>query len=187
MAADKKGAEAGAALVFLDETGFSEAPEIRRTWAPRGHTPVLRAAYRWRRCSATGVLAYRLRSRRAQVLMKFHRGPVNAEEVLHFLQHLARHVRGRFVLLWDGLPSHRAAAVREWLARHPRIRVERLPAYSPELNAVEGLWSWEKGGPLANMCAELEEVRLEARSAVKRARMRQPLLWGFLEKTGLPL
>lgn len=119
--------------------------------------------------------------------MKFHRGPVNTEQVLHFLRHWARHVRGRFVLLWDGLPAHRAAAVRKWLARHARIQVERLPAYSPDLNGVEGLWSWLKGGPLANLCTELEELRLEARGAVKRARMRQQRLRGFLEKTGLTL
>jgi transposase len=34
---------------------------------------------------------------------------------------------------------------RHWLV------VERLPAYAPELNPVEGLWSWLKGSQLANL------------------------------------
>ena len=36
----KKGAiKRGAKLAFLDESGFSLKPSIRRTWAPRGRTP----------------------------------------------------------------------------------------------------------------------------------------------------
>jgi transposase len=43
-------------------------------------------------------------------------------------------------LLWDGLPSHRSNATRAWLATQRRwLVVERLPAYAPELNPVEGL------------------------------------------------
>lgn len=83
-------------------------------------------------------MAYRLRSRRARLLLKFHRGAMNAEEAAHFLRHRARQVRGRIILLWDRLGSHDATLVRAWLRRHSRIRVERLPTYAPELNAVEG-------------------------------------------------
>ncbi len=115
-----------------------------------------------------------------------HNQPVRGPDVAEVLRHLARHVRGRVILLWDGLSAHRAAPAREWLRQHPRIRVERLPAYSPELNPVEGLWSWMKGGRLANLCRGLEEVRKEARMAARAARGRNELLWGFLKKTGLP-
>lgn len=187
MAEDKKGARGGAALIFLDETGFSEAPEIRRTWAPRGQTPVLRAAFRWHRCSATGILVYRIRRRRARLLLKMHDRPVTGPDVAAVLKHLARHVRGRVILLWDGLAAHRASPVRAWLRKHPRFRIERLPAYSPELNPVEGLWSWMKGGRLANLCRGLDEVCEEARKAARAARCRRELLWGFLKKAKLPI
>jgi len=187
VAENKKRARDGAALIFLDETGFSEAPEIRRTWAPRGKTPVLRAAFRWHRCSATGILVYRMQRRRARLLLKMHERPVKGPDVAAVLRHLATHVQGRVILLWDGLPAHRAKPVRDWLRKHKRIRIERLPAYSPELNPVEGLWSWMKGGRLANLCRELEEVREEARKAGRAARRRNSLLWGFLKKTELPL
>jgi transposase len=32
--------------------------------------------------------------------------------------------------------------------------VHRLPAYAPELNPVEGVWSWFKGTVAANLCPE---------------------------------
>ena len=43
-------------------------------------------------------------------------------------------------LILDRLPVHRAAMVREWLARHKaQIEVSHLPSHSPELNPDEGL------------------------------------------------
>ena len=39
-------------LVFLDESGFMLTPTVRRTWAPCGQTPILRAWDRRDRISA---------------------------------------------------------------------------------------------------------------------------------------
>ena len=33
-------------LVFLDESGFQMTPVVRRTYAPRGKTPIVEAWYR---------------------------------------------------------------------------------------------------------------------------------------------
>jgi hypothetical protein len=42
LAAGKKNASRlNATLVFLDESGLMMAPLVRRTWAPRGQTPIL--------------------------------------------------------------------------------------------------------------------------------------------------
>jgi hypothetical protein len=43
-------------LVFLDETGLMLQPLVRRTWAPRGQTPVLRSWDRHDRWSVMGAL-----------------------------------------------------------------------------------------------------------------------------------
>lgn len=43
-------------LIFLDESGFSERPSVRRTWAPRGQTPILIAPFNWKRLSAIASL-----------------------------------------------------------------------------------------------------------------------------------
>jgi len=48
----------------------------------------------------------------------------------------------RATLLWDGLGAHRSRKMREFLAtQRDWLVVERLPAYAPDLNPVEALWS----------------------------------------------
>ena len=160
---------------------------IRRTWAPRGQTPVLRTKQRsWSHASAIGALVYPLDGCSPRVLSRIHFSTVRAPQVVGFLDHLHRHVKGAVVVVWDGLTAHRAVIVRDWLADHPRFSVERLPAYAPELNPVEGLWAWLKGTQLANFCAgSLGPVVERARRGIKRARTHSPLLLGFLHKAGL--
>jgi hypothetical protein len=38
-------------IVFWDESGASLLPVTRRTWAPRGHTPVIGHHFKWKRVS----------------------------------------------------------------------------------------------------------------------------------------
>jgi transposase len=72
------------------------------------------------------------------------------------------------------------ARQRSWLV------VQRLPAYAPELNPVEGLWSSLKGRELANRCDDtIAEVVDAADAGIQRIRSSQQLLFAFLDKTGL--
>jgi len=79
--------------------------------------------------------------------------------------------------LWDGLPSHRSRAMRDLLHTQCHwLVVERLPAYAPNLNPVEGLWSSLKAVELANLTAPtLREVIDQAHRGVERVR-RTPYL-----------
>ena len=64
--------------------------------------------------------------------------------------------------------------------------VERLPAYAPELNPVEGLWSWLKGTQLANLvCPTLQEVAEQAELGIERARQMPHLAYSLLRHAGL--
>src|SRR5262249_46654623 len=49
-------ARRGAHLAFLDESGFLLIPNVRKTWAPVGHTPQLRHSYRHDRVSVISAL-----------------------------------------------------------------------------------------------------------------------------------
>lgn len=49
---------------------------------------------------------------------------------------LAKEIR----VIADGAPWNFGPAVREFLAANPRIRLIKLPAYSPNLNLIERLW-----------------------------------------------
>ena len=45
-------------LVFWDESGVSLLPVVRRTWAPRGVTPVICHRFEWKRTSMAAALCY---------------------------------------------------------------------------------------------------------------------------------
>jgi hypothetical protein len=53
---------------------------------------------------------------------------------------------GPIVVIRDNLNTHRNAAMRELIAARDWLRVIRLPAYAPELNPVEHVWSHIKRG-----------------------------------------
>jgi transposase len=64
--------------------------------------------------------------------------------------------------------------------------VERLPAYAPDLNRVEGLWSWLKATQLANLvCPTLGAVVEQAELGIERVRQTPHLAYSFLRRTGL--
>jgi len=91
-------------LVFEDESGVSQQPVVRRTWAPRGHTPILtHTGGHWKRLSVAGALAFRWDGRRTRFYFHTHPGSYTDVTLIAFLRHLKRHFRGRrVILIWDG-------------------------------------------------------------------------------------
>ena len=66
------------------------------------------------------------------------------------------------------------------------LQMEFLPPYAPELNPVEGLWSWLDTTQLANLSdVEFPEVRVRAHTGMRRLRRKKDIAWGLLHKTGL--
>jgi putative transposase len=61
-------------------------------------------------------------------------------------------LKAPIVLIWDGLPGHRSAAMRDLIAARPWLRVYLLPGYAPDLNPSENVWSTVRRG-LANHAA----------------------------------
>ncbi len=83
---------------------------------------------------------------------------------------------------------HRAAAIRRFAAKYPRLRIEFLPPYAPELNPVEYAWSWLKMNPLANRCAQdLDQLTTAAMAAKGQMATNQRLLRGFVHASKLPI
>jgi len=184
----KKARETKALLIFLDESGFSERPSVRRTWAPRGQTPVVVAPFNWKRLSAIASLITTPQARRVGLCLRLHPGTVKQPQVLAYLQALKQHVRGRkVILLWDRLPAHRGGDVQAWIARQSSwLTAEYLPPYAPELNPVEYFWSHLSRTDMAQFVGEdLDAVRSQARKAACRVRNRPKLGKAFLEHSGL--
>jgi transposase len=80
-------------------------------------------------------------------------GSLKAPQVVDFLRRLWAQLPGKLLIIWDGLPAHRSKLVIEFTGKQSgRIWLERLPAYAPELNPVEYIWSYCKKHELPNFC-----------------------------------
>jgi transposase len=178
LAGHQKGAQVqGQSLFFIDESGFYPLPSVVRTYAPMGHTPILREW--WTRDHLSAISAM---SPEGKLYFHAQDCAINSEDVVAFLEHVLREVSGRLVMIWDGAPIHRSQVIQAVLANGaaPRLHVERLPAYAPELNPGEGLWGHLKGVELRNLCCfNLPHLRAELRDAVKRVRRKPRLIKGF--------
>lgn len=138
--------------MLIDETGLMLNPLVRRSWSRVGQTPVIGGDGGHRKkvsvigAASVSPVAQRLGFYFATAVD----GYFNEREVVAFLRDLLRHLRGQVVVLWDGGTNHKGALIREFLSRNPRLRLERLPAYAPDLNPVEVVWSRLKWGRLCN-------------------------------------
>jgi hypothetical protein len=191
LAADQANAHRrNACLVFFDESGLSLTPNVRSTWAPRGQPPTLVHPFNWKRASMAAALCYGVGGGGAQLAFHVQAGNYNTDTLIGVLGELRCFLGGqKATLLWDGLPAHRSKQMQAFVAgqRHWLV-VERLPAYAPDLNPVEGLWSSlkGKGGELANLTfPTLGEVIEQAHRGIRRVRGTPHLAYSFLRRTGL--
>jgi transposase len=191
LAGSKKNARRRKAWIFFqDESGVSQRPSIRRTWAPKGETPVLIHAFNWSKMSISAALGHRWDGRRSRLFFQTREGSYNTESLTAFLADLKRHLRGqKAVLVWDGLLAHKSRAMQEYLRSQRRwLTVERLPGYAPDLNPVETLWGNIKGKELANRCAkDLAELEAAVQSGLARVKQSSTLPYSFLRHAGLSL
>ena len=189
MAGNKKNARRRKAwIVFQDESGVSERPSIRRTWAPKGETPVLIHSFNWKKLSISAALAYRWDGGRSRLYFRTRPGSYDSDSLITFLKDLRRELRGqKAILIWDGLPAHKSRVMKHYLeSQRHWLTVETLPGYAPDLNPVETLWGNLKGQELANRCAEdLAELDIAICNGMKRIRRARQLPFAFLKHSGL--
>ncbi len=143
----KKAKNEGRTIVFIDESGLSERPHRCRTLAPRGQTPVLQYHFNWKTLSAIAGVTW------WNFYFRLFPGAIRSPQIIQFLAHLLRHIPGKLLIVWDGLPGHRSSAVWQFVQQQRgRLWLEYLPGYAPELNPVEYLWSHWKQHELPNFC-----------------------------------
>ena len=135
-----------------DEARLGLKPILRRQWSPRGVRPIAmaRPAYEWlwlyaavhptSGCVFWLVLPY-----------------LNAGLMQRFLDEFAHtHAAAgkRIVMVVDGAAAHRAKCLRV----PERITLVQLPAYTPELNPTERLWSLVREGVANRDFSTLDEL-----------------------------
>ncbi len=116
-------------------------------WCFRGQRAEVPAAGTNRKICVYGALNYKT----GQSHYMLH-ARKNAVQFNTFLGHLLAAKRDRYVVLViDNASYHATRATLDLLAEHEdHIFVVWLPTYSPELNAIEGLWGYLKKSALNN-------------------------------------
>lgn len=177
--------------MFLDESGFQLEPVVRRTYAPRGKTPLQRAWHRKGRVSAISAVTVSPVRRKPNLYFRLLPDNANAhaEDTVGFLAGLRAGLRGPMTIVWDRSRIHsRSKAVRNYLAKHPEVTVEDFPGYAPELNPDEDVWGWTKYQRLPNYTPDsTHELRFRLRDELSSLRGRPELLSAFIRHAGVPL
>ena len=177
--------------MFLDESGFRMTPVVRRTYAPRGKTPIVEAFFRKGKISAIGAVTVSPVRKRCGLSFQLLPDNTNAhgEETVAFLAQLRRRLQGPMTVLWDQSKIHRrSGAVKKYLAKHPEIVTREFPGYAPDANPDEGVRGWTKYHRLPNFAPEdLEELRARLHTELSSLSKRGDLLASFIRHAKIPL
>jgi transposase len=144
-------AETGAKIFFADEAHFYADADLRGKWVLKGEPALVdttsprygeKASYYSAVCLETGeVEAMQLN------------GNSCSETSVAFLTQLRANHPEPLIVIWDNGPAHGGDAVRTYLTTaNLRLRLVRLPAYSPDFNPDEAIWGWIREEVTANTC-----------------------------------
>ena len=167
---------------MVDESGFELLPARVRTWAPLGQTPVLRVPYVHEHLTVISGI-----TPDGRLFQQVLDHGVRSVDSVRFLWHLLQYIEGKLLVLWDGLPAHRAEIVRQFLKTEhgKRVHLEAFPAYAPDLNPDEGVWKLLKYGELGNVCCDsLVQLRPVLKQAMQRLRQKPHLIRACFEHCG---
>lgn len=157
-------------------------PFVGRTYAPKSVTPILKSPLSRSHFSVMSGI-----SQDGALYVQIQEKSFNGASIVGFLRHLLCHVKGKILLIWDGCPIHRSKEVKKFLSQenHGRIHIERLPAYSPELNPDEGVWQYLKCTLLKNVCCQnMKILGQKLRKAIRLLRRRKEVICSFFDKVG---
>lgn len=148
--------------MFLDETGFMLQPVVRRTWAPKGQTPIHYSWDRRDRISVISAITVPPGRHRLRLYFDIHDHNIDTDTFERFVRWLRHHVRRGIVLMVDRWSVHRSGVRRLLVRFGSKVQVEWLPSYAPELNPAEQVWSHTKYIELANHVSNYVDALAEA-------------------------
>jgi transposase len=135
----KRAKKLGAQIFFLDEAGFQSDGPLGRTYGLKGKTPVVETS--GQRQSINVISAV---NARGAFWAATYAGKLNAESFVLFLKNFMKG-RKKVFLIVDGHPAHTAKAAQRYAeSLRGRLEIHRLPAYAPDLNPDEFVWSHMK-------------------------------------------
>jgi len=136
----KRARKEGAEIFFWDESGFRADSVHGKTWAKRGQTPVVNRPGQRQSISAASAV-----NSKGAFWFQTYQGALTGELFVQLLQKLMHRRKKAVHLVVDGLPAHKKAAVKQYVAStHGKLTLHFLPGYAPDLNPDELVWSHTK-------------------------------------------
>ena len=188
-------AQRDAWICFEDEAGQTLRPPKARTWGRRGRTPVIPVSGKGSgRVSIAGLTCYQP-GRRSRFIYrtivhrrrKGERRSFSERDYISLLDAAHQQLQAPLVVIWDNLNVHISAEMRQMIAARDWLHVIRLPAYAPDLNPVEAVWSHLKRS-IGNLAVNgVEHLQAIIKHRLKSIQYRTDLLDSFLIHTGLTL
>lgn len=134
------------------------------------------------------MICLNTKSKRTTALAWLSKRGMRKEKLISILKDIKRRYdKKRFVLLWDGLPAHKAKIVQAFIKGNTSwLTVHRFPAYAPELNPQEYMWSAVKRKDMGNYCPNgSRQLRSKVYRSLQGRKNKQSFLRGCLKASGL--
>ena len=187
----------GAFICFEDEAGQGLRPPKGRTWAPRGARPVP-CGYAARAAAGSASPAWSATCQADRphlyyqlLVYRRRKGEPKGFAWVDYRDLIHRRAPGswprRWSGVWDNLNIHLAPELAEFAEQNKAwLRIYRLPAYSPDMNPAEGIWSLLKRSMANFAAADLDGLVRIVKRKLKKIQYRPHLIDGCpLAATGL--
>lgn len=175
-------------LIFIDESGFLLTPNVRRTFAPRGKTPVIKVSNPHGRISAIGALAISPKRKHPYFYYDLLADNANfhSNSVVYFIKQIQKRLPGPITIVWDAIPIHCSKPVNQYLEEHKELKIEQFPPYAPELNPVDKVWLYLKYDRLPNYVPlTVDELRVRLIDELNILKTHQHVLASCVRRSGL--
>lgn len=157
-----------ALLFYADEALISLIPYVGKSWVVPGKKAIVMVS--GKRGQHVGATAAVNQQGRMCFELTKEKERFTAKVFIRFLKKLRlEYPRRHIVLIVDGAPVHKAKIVKAFQEQNTSwLRLEILPAYSPELNPTEKSWRFVKTKKLdASRASNKNELRKAAGKAMR--------------------
>jgi transposase len=172
-----------ALLFYADESIISLIPYVGKTWTFPNKKTIVRVS--GKRGQNIGITAAVNQQGRLCFELTKEKERFTAKIFIRFLKKLMKQFSNRFLLLIvDGAPTHTADLVEEFERKNKKfLKIEILPAYSPELNPTEKCWRFLKTKKLdGSMAIDKDELRDKTKKHMREIKKDKERMASFFDE-----
>lgn len=175
----RRAKECGAVILWGDEMGLRSDHTVGTSFGLRGQTPVIAGTGQRFGCNMISAIG-----NRGELYFMVFISRFDAKVFIDFLGRLTRQIKRKVFLIVDGHPVHRSVIAKRWLEKNEdRIRLFRLPGYSPELNPDELLNQDVKSNAVGRQRPkDKKEMVLKVRSHLRSRQKQSDIVKNFFNE-----